>query len=358
MPRSSIGTKVFLIVLVAIAASILAVRFSGTPKTAATSIRFGYVPDPEGTRKFLATLDTPFFAQAAGEAMARASGRDTFLYRSMLVAHKSRYGKPFIVGRQENGSCVAWGAMHAVYCSECIDWELGKTSEPPFMPSTEAIYGGARCEAMGRTFAGWTDGATGFGAAKWLREWGVLYRKPYGDLGIDLTTYSPSLEKDWGAYGCGGQGDKGKADAVAKKVPCRHVVAVRTWDELAAAIEAGFPVTVASNQGFSTHLGEHGIAEASGSWSHQMVCVGIAYRANGSPDDLACILNSWGPRWQTGLENAWPADLPPGAFWARRKVIERMLGDAWAIGSVETGFQWRDIHNGKWLATPAAEQLP
>lgn len=309
---------------------------------------FGYRPDPEGTRAFLAELDEPFFAQAGAEAMVRASGRDTFLYRSMLRAHHARYKKPFVVGRQLNGSCVAWGAMHAVYCAESIDWELGKASEPPLLPSTEAIYGGARCQAMNRSFAGWSDGATGFGAAKWLKNWGVIYRKDYGG-GVDLTTYNATTEKNWGAYGAGGQYARPMVEAEAKKHGCAHVVAVRSWSELCAALEAGFPVTLASSQGFSSHLGPHGIAEASGVWMHQMVALGVAYKANGAPDDLVAILNSWGDRWQTGLENRWPSDLPAGAFWARRRVVEGMLGDAWAIGSIQTGFKWRDIHNGNWL---------
>jgi len=317
--------------------------------------RFGYTPDPEGARAFLAELgDERFFSQAAPEAMQKAAGRDTFLYRAMQRAHLARYGKPFVVGKQLNGSCVAWGAMHAVWIAEAIDWELGKASEPPLAPSTEAIYGGSRCEARGKTFAGWSDGSTGFAAAKWLREWGVVYRKPYPS--VDLTTYDAKLEKDWGAYGCGGQADGGKMDAAAKRHPCRHVVAVRNWAELTAAIESGFPVTLASSQGFSSTLGPSGIAEAQGTWMHQMVAVGVRYKANGAPDDLIAILNSWGPNWIGPQTNRYPDDLPAGAFWARRRVVEGMLGDAWAIGSVETGFKWRDIHHGDWLA-PAVDTL-
>ena len=318
---------------------------------------FGYRPDPAGTQAFLATLDEPFFAQAGAEAMAKATGRDTFLYRAMLRAHVARYKKPFVVGRQEIGSCVAWGAMHAVFAAEAISWELGQSAEPPLMPSTEAIYGGARCQAMGRTFAGWSDGATGFGAAKWLRQWGVIYRTDYGN-GLSLLSYDSNTEKNWGAYGAGGQNHKALIEAEAKKHACKHVVAVRSWAELCAALEAGFPVTLASSQGFSSSLGPRGIAEANGTWMHQMVALAVAYRANGSPDDLVLILNSWGPRWQTNLENKWPEDMPAGSFWARRRVVEGMLGDAWAIGSVETGFRWRDIHNGNWLQPVPPEVRP
>lgn len=320
--------------------------------------QFGYTPDPAGTKAFLATLEKPFFAQAGAEAMDKARGVDTFLFRQMDKAHRARYGKPFVVGRQLIGDCVSWGAMHAVYCQDSVSWSLGKLPDPPLMPATEALYGGARVEARGKPgdgaqpYGGWSDGATGFGAAKFLREFGVVYREPTN--GIDLTTYSGERAKQWGAYGCGGQGDKGVMDGIAKKHPCKHVVAIRTWDELASAIESGYPVTLASSQGFSSHLGPSGIAEASGTWMHQMCAIGIRHKKNGSPDDLVCILNSWGNRWQSGLENKYPDDQPEGSFWARRSVVEsRMLEDAWAIGDTD-GFRYRDLDHGGWLGPAPA----
>jgi len=319
---------------------------------------FGYTPDPAGERAFLQTLDKPFFAMAAEDCMRQARGIDTFLYRPMYRAYLARYGRPWVVGRQQIGDCVSFGAAHAVFCQESVAWTLGESAEPPILPSTEAIYGGARCQAMNRSFAGWSDGATGFGAAKWLRDWGVVYRAAYRDLGIDLNQYDPQLAKTWGAYGAGGEKQKASVEALAKLAPCRHVVAVRTWAELAAALEAGFPVTLASSQGFTSRLGPSGIMEASGTWMHQMVAIGIRYKANGSPDDCVLILNSWGPSWCGPYDNRWPDDMPAGSFWARRRVVEGMLGDAWAIGDVKTGFQWRDLHNGNWLQPVPPEARP
>jgi len=139
--------------------------------------QFGYTPDPEGTRQFLATLgDEKFFSQAGAEAMKEAKGVDVFLYRQLDAAHRARYGKPFVVGRQQIGDCVSWGAAHAVAISEAVSFSLGKLPEPPLMPATEALYGGARVEARGKPgdgaqpYGGFSDGATGFGAAKFLRE--------------------------------------------------------------------------------------------------------------------------------------------------------------------------------------------
>lgn len=317
---------------------------------------FGYVPNPEGVAQFIAELDQPLFRQAGAEAMAKAKGVDTFLYRSMQKAHRARYGTDFVVGKQLNGSCVAWGAMHAVYCAEAVSWEIGELAEPPRLPATEPLYGGSRVEARRNNpegydgsspVGGWSDGSFGAAAARWLRDWGVVYRQPYDGI-FDYTRYDATREKHEGAYGAGGQGDNYRLDRIAKKHPCKHVVKVSTWEELAAALESGYPCTVASSQGFAS-VANQGIAEAGGTWHHQMMICGIVHQKNGAPADLACILNSWGPRWLRYEGGKMPADLPDGAFWARRDVVERMIrSDTWAIGGVQ-GFGYRDIHNGRWL---------
>lgn len=312
----------------------------------------GYVPDPAGVRAFLSTLDQPYFAQAGADAMQHAQAKDTFLFRQMDKAHRARYGTPFVIGRQGIGDCVSWGAMHAVYCAESVDWDLGKLAEPPLMPSSEAIYGGARVEARGRDgsgrspVGGYSDGATGWGAARWLREWGVVYREEI--LGHDLREYSPQRAKSWGAYGCGGQGDGGKLDNAAKKHPCKYVVAVRTWPELVAAVTSGYPVTIASSVGFNSGPRDaDGFCRASGTWMHQMAVVGVRFEINGSPRDGALIANSWGNYVSGGR---FPPDMPDGMFWASRSDMERILsqGDSYAIGSVD-GFKFRELDNGRWL---------
>jgi len=287
--------------------------------------------------------------------MAKAVHRDTFLYRQMDRAHRARYGQPFKVGRQGIGDCVSWGAMHAVFCAESVDWDTGKIPDAPLMPSTESIYGGSRVEARGRdgsgrsAVGGWSDGSTGWGAARWLRDWGVVYRDQVG--GHDLRVYSADKAKQWGAYGNGGQGDGGKLDAVAKRHPCKHVVAVKTWDELVAAVTSGYPVTIASSVGFNSgNRDANGFCAASGTWMHQMCIVGVRFKEHGSPRDGGLIMNSWG-NYVGGPK--WPADMPDGCFWASREAVERILGqgDSYAIGSVD-GFRFRDIDNGGWLTPP------
>lgn len=365
MSRAETNAVRLFVTLFLLALGVGAWVYSRPAAPAVGNAGFGWTPDPEGVRRFLDELgDKRFFADAAPEAMDKAQRVDTFLYRAMAKAHQARYGKPWVCEKQGIGDCVAWGAMHAVWCSEAISWDLGLIAEPPLIPSTEAIYGGSRVEARNKPegSGGWSDGSYGGAAARWLRDWGVVYRQPFHDLGYDLTTYSADRAKQWGNYGNGGQGDKGRLDTVAKKHPARHVVAVRTWDELVAAITAGFPVTIASNQGFASRTDESGVLEARGTWMHQMCIVGIRFADKAPPGvkavDAALVLNSWGTKW-ISYAGKYPADQPDGSFWATRPVVERILrqDDSYAIGDIKTGFKWRDIHHGNWLAPGPIETL-
>ena len=258
--------------------------------------RFGWRPDPAGVREFLAELPEPTFARAGAETVAKAQGKDTFLYRAAFKAHLALYGRPWVVERQGIGDCVSWGWAHGIYVAQCVDWETGRLASPPPFPSTEAIYGGSRVEARGRSgdgaapVGGWSDGSYGAAAARWVRDWGVVYREPIG--GHDLRTYSADRAKQWGAYGCGGRGDGGKLDGAAKRHPATHVAMVTTWAEAAAAIEAGFPVPVASMQGFANTRNAHGYAAPAGQWAHEMCFVAVRYKRNGSPSDALLCLNS------------------------------------------------------------------
>lgn len=324
------------LLLVAVGMAVAAFIYKPAPK------KFGYTPDPDGTRQFLSELDKPLFSQAGEEAIRESKGKDTFLYRSAYKAHQAVYGQPWVVGRQGIGDCVSWGFAHCVWIAQSVDWETGRLANPPPFPATESIYGGSRVEARGKKQAGYSDGSYGGAAAKWLRDWGLIYRQQYP--GHDLTKYSPERAKDWGNWGNGGQNDQGKLDLVAKTHPAKHVALVRNFREAAAAIESGFPVAVCSGYGFRSVRDEQGFCAPSGSWAHCMALISVRYDRPG----LLC-LNSWGPSWVSGPK--FPDDMPEGSFWIDAKVIDGMLAgeDSFAVGSID-GFGWRDLHHGNWLS--------
>lgn len=311
---------------------------------------YGYTPDPAGTARFLRELEQPLFADAGKEVVKNATGKETLLYRAAYAAHEKVYGKPWIVGKQGIGDCVSWAWAHSAYIGQSVDWEQGELSDPPLFPATESIYGGSRVEARGKdgsgrsAVGGYSDGSYGGAAARWLRDWGVVYREPQPN-GIDLTTYSSSRAKEWGAYGNGGKGDNSSLDEQAKKHPAENVALVRSFDEAAAAIESGYPVAVCSSVGFSSQRDSAGFSKRSGTWLHAMTFCAVRYD-NGRPG-LLC-LNSWGPSWNRG--GKYPDDQPDGSFWVDKATVDLMLrgGDSFAVGGVQ-GFRWRDLSHEEWL---------
>ena len=303
---------------------------------------FGYKPDPLDTKAFLEELDRPLFSDAGEDVIKKAKGIDTFLYRPAVEGYKERYGKDFVVEKQGIGDCVSWAWAHSAWIASSVDWSEGELQEPPAFPCTEAIYGGSRCEARGKTYAGYSDGSYGAAAARWLKDWGVVERGEYEDF--DLSAYSSKRAKDWGAYGAGGKGNT-FVDDLAREHPASSVALVRTFEEAAAAIESGFPIAVCSGQGFSKTRDSNGFCRPQGSWSHAMSFISCRY---GDKPGLLC-LNSWGPTWVDGPK--WPEDQPEGSFWVDKETVNKMLGryeDSFAVGGV-SGFHWRDLHHGQWL---------
>ena len=315
---------------------------------------YGYVPNPEGTAEFLRELPEPKFAQAGRDCMDNVRKVDTFLYRFADEAHRAVYGTPFTAWNQGSaGTCVSFGWGVGSYIGQAVDWKQGELPKPPLLVATEPIYGGSR--TFGRmppvTNAGWSDGSYGGAAARWVsgrcrdtEVGGILFREKVGEF--DLSTYSISLSRQWGAYGP----PRAVAVAAANK-RAMAVAQVSTWDELVAAITSGYCVPICSNVGFeaTSTRDQWGALPRGGNWGHCMCCVAVRFAANnpGGPPDGVLILNSWGTSWVRGPR--WPADQPEGSFWCSKADIEAILrqGDSFAIGGVE--FKFRELNHAEWL---------
>lgn len=323
--------------------------------------RFGYIPNPEGTREFLATLEHPTFGDAAPGVMENAKGRDTFLYRHADRAHRAVYGRPFEVWNQgPHGSCVSFGWAMGSYIGQAVDWTQGERAEPPKLVATEPVYGGSR--TAGRLppvdFAGWSDGSYGAAAARWVvgtkaGVGGILYREKYGE--VDLSEYSIERSKNWGAYGVPKELARKGLEHTAQ-----GVALCDSYEALCAAIENGLCVPICSNVGFAaTNVRDaDGFLPRGGQWSHCLLACSVRYAKNGGGRDGVLILNSWGKNWCRGPR--WPEDQPEGSFWASRRDVEAMLaqGDSFVIAGV-SGFEPRDIDNGAWFEpAPAAPVQP
>jgi hypothetical protein len=241
------------VALVLLAAAIgLAINGAAPGLSGAAAGNFGYVPDPEGTREFLRSLDKPTFRQAGAEVIAGAKGVDAYLYRYADRAHRQVYGTPYGPWNQGSiGTCVSFGWGMGSYVGQCVDWVHGGLEHPPLEVATEPIYGGSRTE--GRLppvkFAGFSDGSYGAAAARWVSglkngHGGILFRQKYGDT--DLSAYSVPRSKDWGAYGC-----PPALAAEAYSHTAKAVALCETVEGMMAALESGMPVPICSNVGFA-----------------------------------------------------------------------------------------------------------
>ncbi|MEW4452116.1 hypothetical protein AB1L30_05460 [Bremerella sp. JC817] len=306
------------------------------------SALFGYQPRPAETRRFLQQLPKANIRQAApGLFQAAAAPHDVFLYRALYRAHQQKFGQPWQVGRQGIGDCVSWGWAHGADIHLAVMWSLGDSAD--WKPvATESIYGGSRVEARGVARGGWSDGSYGAAAARWVREYGLIFREPYDQ--VDLSTYSAKRAKDWGNYGNGGKDDDGQLDDQARQHPVRNVALVTNFDEAAAAIASGYPVPVCSNQGFASKRDADGFARPSGTWPHCMCFVAVRH---GDRPGLLC-LNSWGPNWIEGPK--WPDDMPDGSFWVEKSVVDRMLAgeDSFCVSGYD-GFPFRELDHALWV---------
>lgn len=341
------------VAFVVFAAAVGAVVDYVTTRAMRATFGYGYQPDPVGVRSFLDELDKPTFAEAGADAVEQAKGRDVVLYHAVDDAHRKVYGSPWQCWDQGSaGTCVSFAFGLGCQTALAVDAELGKHPPTPAV-ATEPIYGGARTAGMGQTTHFGGDGATGFGAARWISGkcrdkgvGGILYRKPYGSA--DLSAYSISLSRDWGSRGV-----PLDLARLAYQNRAYHVAQVTTWDELAAAMESGFPVAICSQVGYGPiprTRDADGFLSRGTSWSHAMLCWGIRHAKNGGKRDGALIQNSWKATWVSGPK--WPPDQPDGSFWASRQDVEAALrqGDSWAISG--TSFEYRKLDNRGWMWTP------
>lgn len=290
----------------------------------------GWDPDVQAIRAMAAENGSVF---GVNPSLQTSERRDVYLWNALRAVHPS-----WRRGAQQIGDCVSWGAELA--CTFLMALQAVKgTSRWITEAATEPIYGGGRVEGAGRRSGGWSDGSFGGAAAKWLRDYGCLLRQDYskqtGNDEHNLLKYSGKKAKQWGNYGCGGQNDKGKLDAIAREFPLKHMVQVRTVDEAAAAIMNGYPVTIASMAGFGRMVrNSDGICRWTGSWAHQMVLGGVRWRG-GRPDFRN--FQSWGPKSASGPDPGIDWDAVSGcSWWINESDTARILrsGDCWAYGDV------------------------
>lgn len=241
-------------------------------------------------------------------------------------------GKDLPTITQKIGSCVSEGAKNAVDYLSCFEIvRLGQAED--FRPSFAPYYYGTGRVYVGQGRLGNQDGSLGSWMAKAVMAYGTLFADEKG-----VPEYSGSVASQWGS-------SKAVLDKwlpIAKAYLIKSAARIRTFDEVVAANTNGYPVTIASNQGFSMLPNDKGFHEGQGEWAHQM-CILASDAEYHEP--YCGIINSWGSSvhgilkdFHTG-EN-WPA----GMLRVREPWISHMLktGEAYAYSSFQ-GFPSNDL---------------
>lgn len=225
--------------------------------------------------------------------------------------------------RQEIGDCVSFGAKNAVQYLTCVQIAQGGRLEyhhvfPPW------IYGTSRHD-IGGDRLGNSDGSLGSWAAEAVRTLGILFADDEG-----VPPYGGRVASQWGSR----SGPPREFYAVAKDNPVKTTAKVSNFNEAAAALSNGYPVTIASDVGFAGNNMQGRVSNgkcmesASGSWGHQMVLIGVDMS-----DRTVFVLNSWG----SDLWSNQPDGAPPGGFWINERDANRILGqdDSWAFSQFD-----------------------
>jgi hypothetical protein len=252
----------------------------------------------------MANLTPRFFL--AGQTQSTA-GQRVVLWD---YARKVNGGEHLPTFRQEVGDCVSMGAANAINYLACMeivrlgDRERFRPSYQPYLYGTGRVFIG-----KGRING---DGSVGIWQADAVRQYGTL---PADEAGVP--PYSGAIARKWGKR----PGPPEQFVKLAEPHCLQTTALVTSYDQVRDALANGYPVTVASMQGFRMQpvvdRGKHW-GKPAGQWAHQMCFIGI-------DDDPArpgaYCLNSWG-----ASAHGQPADdAPPGGFWVDADVVHRMV---------------------------------
>jgi len=286
----------------------------------------GWHRDDRAVEEALKQLSVPRICQSP--INGTGEGKVALLYQPIV-----KLAGKYPLRLQRTGDCVSMSTAGMVDNLTGIQHFILGTNEPWIAEcASEVIYAGSRVEIAGGQLGGGA-GSNNIWAAKFVAQYGTLVRKKYGN--IDLTTYSSSRADQWGMPR---NGVPNELEPFAKEHLVKTYSQVRTWEECRAALSNFYPVTIASNQGFSSNRQKDGFASPQGNWAHSMLLIGC--KDDNRPGALC--MNSWGV-WNSGPKGDY--DIPDGSFWIDAQVLERNIlsqNDSFAFSNYQ-GFEPQDL---------------
>lgn len=272
----------------------------------------GWIHRPEDIENIIQSLEKPFFFQAADVLKQSGKGKSAYLYKAYEIL-----GIPYPDPIQTTtGDCVSHAVSLAVDTLSVTEILNGEREAWVARSANEYVYHVSRC-VIGKNQIG-GDGSINAWAFKGLVEYGTLRRIKYDS--VDLTKYSAERSRKWGAS---------KIDQDLYSIGKQHNIgsfaAIKNFSDAADSLYNGYPIAVASNQGFSDSRDNDGFCRPQGNWGHSMGVIG--YKDDTRPGVV--IANSW-PSYLPG-KNKW--NLPPSCFFCDAHVFDEMcsMGDTFSI---------------------------
>lgn len=284
----------------------------------------GSICDPEDTALLLKSVPMPFFGHTLSETGA---GKLSLPFKA-VVAFDIQSGRKPYDEVQTTGDCVSHAVRNAIDVARANDPDLQSSEDWIDRTATEPLYG-----ARGHS----GQGAVCSQIVRWAHQiGGCMLRKPYPELGIDLSKYDASVGIGWG-----GRGVPGAVALEASKHRVGTISFVQDWKQARDAIANGYGLLCCSDVGFRHSRDAEGMSVPQGSWGHAMAWTGVDDTRPG--DCRFLIQNSWGWSWIHGPK---VHDQPDGSFWVSQSAAQRMIsaGGTWAVSNVD-GFPRRKLKN-------------
>ena len=278
--------------------------------------------DPDDTRKLLAQLPQPLFGDSL---FGDGKGKLSLAYKAVVAFEKQAGRNPYDE-TQTTGDCVSHGVRGAADVARANDPDIKTDSDWIDRSATEPLYGA-------RGHGG--QGASCSQIVRWAHlTGGLMLRKNYPDLSLDLTRYNAATGIRWGTSGV-----PANVTSEAAKHRVTTISLVTTWQQARDAIANGYGLVCCSGVGFNKQRDSKGMLYPSGSWAHAM-------QWHGADDTHAdgcrfCVQNSWGWNWVSGPK---VHDQPEGSFWISQSVAQTMIdaGGTYAVSNV-VGFPRRQL---------------
>lgn len=290
----------------------------------------GWDDKPDLTAEIVASLPEPTIGDTAiGDMPISDLPKEVALWKFFSKVAGSPVWK--IENQGSVGSCVSFGTCRAIEASNVVEIANGEPETFKYL-CRPIVYGGSRVEANGGRAAFRSDGSTGSLAAKWSTLWGNLPQEKIA--GFDLSIYTPSLCREWGATGV-----PNALETYCKEHPTRACTLVTNVEEAQKALANGYGINVCSSQGFNTKRSADGICAPSGTWNHSMCITGYTH----IKDVLYFFIeNSWGA--YMGDKNPAPLGANIATFLAKGDVVNSMLArrDSFAYAGFK-GFIRNDL---------------